>query len=39
MAGSALLLGSLDFVMREAALFAACGFLLLGISDLAVDLI
>ena len=30
---------SLDFAMREAALFAACGFLVLGISDLAVDLI
>ncbi len=28
-----------EFVMREAALFAACGFLLLGASDLAVDLI
>lgn len=33
------LLTGLDFAMREAALFAACGFLLLGISDLAVDLI
>jgi adsorption protein B len=29
----------IDFAMREAALFAACGFLVLGISDLAVDLI
>jgi adsorption protein B len=28
-----------DLVMREAALFAACGFLLLGLSDLAVDLL
>jgi adsorption protein B len=35
---SALLLG-LDLIMREVALFAACGFLLLGISDLAVDFI
>lgn len=29
----------LDFAMREATLFAACGFLILGMSDLAVDLI
>jgi adsorption protein B len=28
-----------EFVMREAALFAACGFLLLGAGDLLVDLI
>ena len=28
-----------ELVMREAALFAACGFVLLGASDLAVDLI
>ncbi|HEY0446438.1 MAG TPA: glycosyl transferase family protein [Allosphingosinicella sp.] len=33
------LLLCLDFAMREAALFAACGFLVLGASDLAVDLI
>ena len=32
-------LGGIDIAMREAALFAACGFLLLGISDVAVDLI
>lgn len=32
-------LAAVEFVMREAALFAACGFLLLGVSDLAVDLI
>ncbi|MFL6846229.1 MAG: glycosyl transferase family protein [Allosphingosinicella sp.] len=31
--------GGIDFAMREAALFAATGFLLLGVSDLAVDLI
>lgn len=29
----------LDFAMREAVLFAACGFLILGASDVAVDLI
>ncbi|HEX6375671.1 MAG TPA: glycosyl transferase family protein [Allosphingosinicella sp.] len=29
----------MDFIMREAALFAATGFLILGLSDLAVDLI
>ncbi|HYI47723.1 MAG TPA: glycosyl transferase family protein [Allosphingosinicella sp.] len=29
----------LDFVMREAALFAAVGFLVLGLSDMTVDLI
>lgn len=28
-----------DFIMREAALFAATGFLILGLSDLAVDLL
>jgi adsorption protein B len=33
------LFGGVDFIMREAALFAATGFLLLGLSDLAVDLI
>lgn len=31
------LFGGLDFIMREAALFAATGFLILGLSDLAVD--
>ena len=31
--------GGIDFAFREATLFAACGFLLLGASDLAVDLI
>jgi adsorption protein B len=34
-----LLFGGVDFIMREAALFAATGFLILGLSDLAVDLI
>lgn len=33
------LLAALDFAMREAALFAAIGFLLLGLSDLLVDAI
>jgi adsorption protein B len=33
------LFGGLDFIMREAALFAATGFLVLGLSDLAVDLV
>ena len=33
------LLGGMDFIMREAALFAATGFLVLGLSDLAVDLL
>ncbi|HEX8379614.1 MAG TPA: glycosyltransferase, partial [Allosphingosinicella sp.] len=33
------LFGGADFIMREAALFAATGFLILGLSDLAVDLI
>ncbi len=32
------LFGGLDLIMREAALFAATGFLILGLSDLAVDL-
>lgn len=32
------LFGGVDFIMREAALFAAAGFLILGLSDLAVDL-
>ncbi|HEY0111946.1 MAG TPA: glycosyl transferase family protein [Allosphingosinicella sp.] len=32
------LFGGLDFLMREAALFAATGFVILGLSDLAVDL-
>jgi adsorption protein B len=32
------LMGGVDFIMREAAMFAATGFLLLGLSDLAVDL-
>jgi adsorption protein B len=33
------LFGGVDFIMREAALFAASGFLVLGLSDLAVDLL
>ena len=33
------ILTSLDVVMREAALFAACGFLVLGLADLAIDLL
>ena len=33
------LFGGLDFIMREAALFAAAEFLVLGLSDLAVDLL
>ena len=33
------LFGAVELTMRECALFAACGFLLLGLSDLAVDLI
>ncbi|HET9640573.1 MAG TPA: glycosyl transferase family protein [Allosphingosinicella sp.] len=33
------LLGGMDLIMREAALFAATGFLILGLSDLAVDLL
>ncbi|HEX8364014.1 MAG TPA: glycosyl transferase family protein [Allosphingosinicella sp.] len=32
-------IGAVDFVLRETALFAAVGFLILGLSDLAVDLI
>lgn len=33
------LLAAVDFAMRETAFFAAVGFLLLGLSDLAVDLV
>jgi adsorption protein B len=33
------LLAAIDFATREAAVFAAAGFLLLGLSDLAVDII
>ncbi|HEX8624168.1 MAG TPA: glycosyl transferase family protein [Allosphingosinicella sp.] len=33
------LFGAIDFIMREAALFAATGFLILGLSDLAMDLL
>lgn len=33
------LFGGVDFIMRETALFAATGFLVLGLSDLAVDLL
>jgi adsorption protein B len=33
------LFGTVDFIMREAALFAATGFLFLGLGDLAVDLL
>jgi bacteriophage N4 adsorption protein B len=39
MSYAASILVTCDFVLRELALFAAAGFLLLGISDLAVDLI
>ena len=39
MGGFDILLAACGFVMREAALFAAFGFLLLGLSDLLVDLI
>jgi bacteriophage N4 adsorption protein B len=39
MGGMEPLFSGVDFVMREAALFAATGFLILGLSDLAVDLI
>lgn len=39
MGGFDMLLAACGFVMHEAALFAAFGFLLLGLSDLAVDLI
>lgn len=37
MGGFDILLAACAFVMREAALFAACGFLLLGLGDLLVD--
>lgn len=33
------LFGGMDFIMRETALFAATGFLILGLGDLAVDLL
>ncbi|HEU0099750.1 MAG TPA: glycosyl transferase family protein [Allosphingosinicella sp.] len=33
------LVGGADFIMRETALFAATGFLVLGVGDLAVDLL
>jgi adsorption protein B len=39
MGAAGLLFGGVEFVMREAALFAATGFILLGLSDLAVDLL
>lgn len=39
MGGFDILLAACGLVMHEAALFAAFGFLLLGLSDLAVDLI
>jgi adsorption protein B len=39
MGASAPLLAALDLLLRETALFAASGFLVLGLSDLAVDLI
>lgn len=39
MDGAGLFFASLGFVMHEALLFAACGFLLLGASGLAVDAI
>jgi bacteriophage N4 adsorption protein B len=39
MGAAVALFGGVDFIMREAALFAAAGFLILGVSDLAVDLI
>jgi bacteriophage N4 adsorption protein B len=39
MAGAETVLGLCDVVMRETALFAACGFLLFGLSDLVVDLL
>ncbi len=35
----ALFFAAFEFAMREAALFAACGFILLGAGDVAVDLI
>ncbi|MEA3009073.1 MAG: hypothetical protein QOJ91_765 [Sphingomonadales bacterium] len=34
-----LFLNGVDFIMRESALFAATGFLILGLGDLAVDLV
>ena len=39
MGGFDILLAAVGFVMHEAALFAAVGFVLLGMSDLLVDLI
>ena len=39
MGGLDILLAAVGFVMHEAALFAAVGFVLLGMSDLLVDLI
>lgn len=39
MGGAETVLALLDVVMRETALFAACGYLLFGLSDLAVDLL
>ncbi|MEA3066397.1 MAG: hypothetical protein QOJ27_2858 [Sphingomonadales bacterium] len=39
MGAAGVLFGGADFIMREAALFAATGFLVLGLSDLTVDLI
>lgn len=39
MESGGLLFGGLDLAMRETALFAACGFLFLGVSDLLVDLL
>jgi adsorption protein B len=39
MGAAGTLFGGMDFIMREAALFAATGFLILGLSDLAVDLL
>jgi adsorption protein B len=39
MGGADALFGGVDFIMREAALFAATGFLILGLGDLAVDLL
>ena len=34
-----MIFGFIDAAMQEMALFAACGFLLLGLSDFAIDLI
>jgi adsorption protein B len=39
MGGAGPLFAGMDFVMREAALFAATGFLILGAGDLAIDLL